>query len=229
MDAYLTEEQQVEDLKKWFKKYGGILSWVVIIICLVASVFMYWRHHQEVIREQASEHYSALLDSIEKEDKTTANAKADILLKQYASTPYAALASLVLASDAVEAKDFEQAKNHLSWVIENAKQVDFQRIAKVRLMRLLIAQDKLDEALHVFDEKKAGAFLTLMAELKGDILLKQKDVDKAKDAYELAYRSAPEEGMHGPLLKMKMEALGIKIPEPTENEEKVLEKEASTS
>ncbi|MBN9287129.1 MAG: hypothetical protein BGO43_14710 [Gammaproteobacteria bacterium 39-13] len=228
MDAYVTEEQQVEDLKKWFKKYGGILSWVVIIICLVASVFMYWQHHQQVIREQASEQYMALLESIEKEDKTTANAKADILLNRYASSPYAALASLVLASDAVQANDFKQAELHLNWVITNGKQIDFQRIAKIRLMRLFISQNKLDEAMQLYSDKKAGGFLTLMAELKGDILLKQKDIPGAKKAYELAYSSAPEEGMHGPLLKMKMEELGIKIPD-AKNEEKAVEKEAAVS
>lgn len=227
MDAYSTEEQQVEAIKNWFKKYGGILSWVVIIICLVASVFMYWRHHQQVIREQASEQYMALLESLEKEDKTTANAKAEILLSRYASSPYAVLASLVLASDAVQANDLKQAELHLNWVIAHGKQADFQRIAKIRLMRLLIAQNKLDEAMQLYTEKKAEGFLTLMAELKGDILLKQKDIPGAKKAYELAYSSAPEEGMHGPLLKMKMEALGIKIPEP--NEEKAVEKEASVS
>ncbi|MBI2792122.1 MAG: tetratricopeptide repeat protein [Gammaproteobacteria bacterium] len=211
MDVYATEEQQVEAIKKWFNKYGGHISWTIIIVSLIASGVMYWRHHQEVVREQASEQYMALLDALDKKDNDTINSKADIILNQYAGSPYAQLAELVLAYEAVEKKEYDKSEKQLDWVVHQGKIDDFQIIAKLRLMRLLIAQDKLDEAMKLYDEKNADGFLTLMAELKGDILLKKKDIEGAKKAYLLAYSSAPEEGMHGPLLKMKMEELGIDI------------------
>ncbi len=217
MDVYATEEQQVEAIKKWFNQYGGMISWAIIIVTFVISGFYYWKHHQEVVREQASENYMSLLEGLEKKDKETIKSRAEVLINQYANSPYASLAGFVLAQEAVQEKELNNAEQHLQWIIKNSKQENFQAIAKIRLMRLLIAENKLDEALKQYDEKIANGYLTLMAELKGDILLKQKDIEAAKAAYQLAYTSAPEEGMHGPLLKMKMQELGIE-PAASEKE-----------
>lgn len=226
MDVYATEEQQVEAIKKWFNQYGGMISWAIIIVGFIAFGLYYWRHHQEVVREQASDHYMALLEGVEKKDKETINSKAQVLINDYTSSPYASLAGFVLAQEAVQANELNNAEQHLRWVIDHSKQENFQSIAKIRLMRLLIAENKLDEALKLYNEKTANGFLTLLAELKGDILLKQKNIEGAKEAYELAYTSAPEEGMHGPLLKMKMEELGINTEK---SEPKASEKEAVKS
>jgi len=158
-----------------------------------------------------------LLEGLEKKDEGTVKSNAEVLVNQYSSSPYAALAGFVLANEAVDENELNKAEQHLQWVIDNSKQENFQAIAKVRLMRLLIAENKLDEALKLYNQKSANGVLTLLAELKGDVLLKQKDIAGAKEAYQLAYTSAPEEGMHGPLLKMKMEELGIE-PKATDKE-----------
>ncbi|MBS0286172.1 MAG: tetratricopeptide repeat protein [Proteobacteria bacterium] len=209
MEVYVTEEQQVEAIKKWFNKYGNMLSWVVIVVSLTASGIMYWRHHQQVLEDAASDQYLALLEGVEKKDKATIDSKAQVLLAEYASSPYASLASFVLANESVDENKFDIAEKHLQWVMSHSKQANFQAIATIRLMRLLISQNKLDEALKLYNDKNMGPYLTLIAELKGDILVKQKKLDAAKTAYELALNAAPEEGMHGPLLKMKMQELGL--------------------
>jgi predicted negative regulator of RcsB-dependent stress response len=77
-------------------------------------------------------------------------------------------------------------------------------------MRLLLAQNALDAALSLYDESKAEGFLTEMAEIKGDILLKQGDTSGATTAYIKAYDAAPS-GLIGPLLKIKMENIGIDV------------------
>lgn len=209
METYVTEEQQLEALKNWFKKYGNQLTWALIVIFSIIAGVRYWFHHQEVIAEQASENYVSLMMAFEQNDQTTLKNKADILLRQYSQSPYASLAALVVAHQAVKDNDYKNAMEGYQWVIKNGKQDDFSALARARLMRLLIAENKPDEALALFDEKKARGFLPLMAEMKGDILLKKNDREGAKRAYELAFKSAKEEGMVGPLLKMKLEELGI--------------------
>ncbi len=220
MEVYVTEEQQVEAITKWFKKYGNMLSWIIIVIAFVISAFIYWRHHQEVLRDAASDQYLAMLEGLEKNDKDTINAKAQTLLKDYSHSPYASLASFVLAKQAVTENHLVDAQKNLKWIIENSKQTNFQAIARIRLVQLLIAENKLDEALSFCTEKNMGPYLTLIAELKGDIQLKQKEVDAAKKSYELALGAAPEEGMHGPLLKMKMQELGMDVNPKEEKEDK---------
>lgn len=208
MEAYVTEEQQLEAIKKWFQKYGSMISWVLIIVLGTVSAVRYWFHHQDVVREQASEHYMTLLSSAEQHDETTVKSKAQILINDFSASAYATLAALALADAAVKANDFKGAQTQLEWVIHQGKQPSLQAIARVRLMRLLIAQNKLDEALGIFDENKAMGQLTLMEELKGDILVKKQNVEGARLSYEQAYSAAPLEDRHGPLLKMKIEELG---------------------
>lgn len=208
MEVYVTEEQQVEAIKKWFKQYGNMISWVITIIALCVSGVIYWRHHQQVLRDAASDQYMALLEGVEKNDKETINSKADVLLKDYESSPYTALADFIVARQAINENDFAKAQEQLQWIMNNSPVHSFKDIARIRLMDLLISQNKLDEAMTFYSDKQTP-YLTLMAELKGDILVKKNDLIGAKQAYELALSSAPEEGMHGPLLKMKMQELGI--------------------
>lgn len=224
MDAYVTEEQQLEDIKKWFKKHGKTLVWAMSIVALIVAAFFYWQHHREVLHQQASDQYMALLDGIEQEDKTSIQNASALLLKQYATSPYATLAAFTLASLAIEDNELVTAQEHLEWIIKNSQQTPFQALARVRLMRVLLSANKPEEALKVYDERKADGFLTIMAELKGDALVKQNKIDEAQEAYKKAYQSAPEQGMYGALLKMKMENLGIDLEQLSDEkaeEEKV--------
>jgi predicted negative regulator of RcsB-dependent stress response len=207
MDAYATEEQQWEAVKGWFKKYGNTISWALIVILSIILAGQYWRHHKAVVRQEASENYMSLIMGAEQNDAATVKSKAQTLIDQYPGSPYAAFAALFLANHAVEAKELPNAEKQLQWVMAHSNQ-QLQALARTRLMRLKMAENKLDEALGLYDEGKADGFLTLMAELKGDILMKKNDKAGAQKAYEKALSAAPEENMHGPLLKMKLEALG---------------------
>jgi len=209
MEAYVTEEQQIESIKKWLQKYGNGMLWSVAIVLTIVAAARYWFHHKEVVQYDASEHYSSLLIAYEQNDESTIQNQAAILQSQFKSSPYATLASFFVAHAQVEKNEFEQAKESLQWIISHSPQQEFAALARVRLMRILYAQDQLEEALKLFNEGKAGGYLTLMAEVKGDILMKKNDIQGAKQAYELAFLSAPEQGMHGPLLTMKLENTGV--------------------
>lgn len=211
MEAYATEEQQLDALKQWFKKHGNKITWALIAIFSVIAAVRYFYHHKSVVGEQASENYVSLMMAFEQNDQTTLKSKAELLIKDYPQSPYASLAALVVAHQAVKDKDMKNAQEGYEWVINNGKQADFQALARARLMRLLIAENKPDEALKLFDEKKARGYLPLIAEMKGDILLKKNDQQGAISAYKLALESAKEEGMVGPLLKMKLEELGVAV------------------
>ena len=210
METYATEEQQWEAIKQWFKKYGNRISWALIIILSIVLSVQYWTHHQTVLKEQASESYMALLTGVEQHDEATVKSKAQNLMTQYPDSPYASLAALFLTNQSIEAKDYPKAEENLNWIMQHGKP-NLQGLARVRLMRLMVSQNKLDEALALYNEDKAPGFLTLLAELKGDILMKKNDVEGAKTFYEKALSLAPEEGMHGPLLKMKLESLGVTV------------------
>ncbi|MFI4938067.1 MAG: YfgM family protein [Candidatus Berkiellales bacterium] len=207
MEVYATEEQQLEAIKNWFKKNGNAVLWAITIVLLIIAALRYWFHHQTVLRDQASDHYLSLMTALDQKDETTLKSQADTLITRFAKSPYATFASFALTQNAVNQNELDEASKQLQWVMDHGER-DFQALARIRLMRLWVAQNKLDEALALYDQKKAGAFLTIMDELKGDILANKQDFVGARKAYEQAVIDAPEEGMYGPLLKMKLEDLG---------------------
>jgi predicted negative regulator of RcsB-dependent stress response len=213
MDAYATEEQQVEAIKNWFKKYGNMLSWALIVILASYCVWQYWNHHQNVVKNKASDQYAALLQAVEAQDSATIQTNASTLIKDYSNSVYAVFANFYLVDEFIKSREFDKAEEKLKWIVENANQPQLAALGQWRLMKLYDAQNKPDEVIAIYDSRKADTFLTLMAELKGDVLLKKGDKEGAMKAYKYAYDASPEEGMHGPLLKMKMDELGIATQE----------------
>ena len=92
-----TDEEQVEKLKTWLKENG--LSIVFGIIIGVGGIggYNYWNHMQESNAEEASAHFSNMLQALDAGNGETLQAQADILLQDYASTDYALMAHLALA------------------------------------------------------------------------------------------------------------------------------------
>lgn len=218
MEVYATEEQQVEAIKGWFKKHGNKLLWAIIMLMLAISAVRYWHHHQGVLKEEAADHYLALMTALEQKDEATVNNKAQSLMKDYPHSSYATFAAFALTDEALKNNELAKAQENLEWVLQQNGASDLQSLARIRLMRVLIAQDKLEEALALCDEKQANGFIPLLVELKGDILFKQGKIKEARTSYQQAVTAAPEQGMYGPLLKMKLEDLGDSLEPATDKE-----------
>lgn len=210
MDAL--EEQQLTIIKKWWERYGKITSISLSMVLGIIVLIQYGYHHKKVLNEQASEHYIALSKALDDKDEVTFNQETAILLQQYPRSIYATFAGFFAAKEALHKE--EDAEVHLRTIIQKSP-APFKTLAQIRLMRLLINQQKLDEALALYDEEEMS-FLPLMAELKGDILVKKNDLTGAKEAYIQAIKLAPQEGMYGPLLKMKLNELPLSDQEKEE-------------
>lgn len=208
MEIYRTEEQQLEAIRTWFRKNGKSTIWMIIVVVAVVLGFRYYLHHQNVIKEKASEHYTLMLDSLNAGDKTTTEKEAGILKKDYKETPYAILAAFALAKEEVDAQKYEAAANELKWAMENAKSQDLKIIANVRLARVYLAMKNWDEVEKVLQQAKADGYLSLLSEVKGDFYVLKQDLSKAKEEYKAAMEADPSKGEKRPLLRMKMEELG---------------------
>jgi predicted negative regulator of RcsB-dependent stress response len=209
MEAYVTEEQQVEAIKKWFNQYGNMLSWAIFVILAIALAVKYWFHHEKVVAAQTSDVYETLMLGVDQKEEATIQNQADKLIKEEPDSSYATFAAYTLADQALQNLQFDTAEKQLQWAMEQAKQKDLSGLARVRLMRIFISQEKLSEALALYDRQATHAYLPIMEELRGDILLKQQDREGAREAYKKAYELSPKEGMSGVFLKLKLEELGV--------------------
>ena len=194
-----SDDERAEELKAWWRENGvSVAAGIAIAIAGVVG----WQQWQQYQTRQA-ESASALFQQaqIATTDKVAALKKVS---EEFGSTPYAGLAALSAASEASQ-DDATQAITSLKVAME-AKDPSIATVAKMRLARVYIAEGKLSEAESLLDTKLAVAYTSLIEELKGDLYVAKKDLDKARAAYDKAILSAGSNSVQ--YLKMKRDNLG---------------------
>ena len=207
MTDYITEQEQVEQLKKWVKEYGlTILAGIVLAFIIISGWRYYQRHHNKVLIH-ASNVYDEMLSLRSQNNPEGTVVQAKKLLSHYANTPYAQMAALMLARDAVLKKNYSEAINQLTWVVDHSKDTSIREMARIRTARILIAEKKLQAALDVLSNVKDKSFSGLADEVRGDAYLAMNNSIAAKNAYQTALQELPNAEVIRPILQMKFDNL----------------------
>lgn len=226
MVADSTEEEQIEALKRWLAENG--ISLVVGIVLALGAVFGYraWENSVRQTGEEASAIYQDLvaavtpIPGVESSPEMIATGKslAEQLRNNHGDSSYALFAALTVAKVAVDAGNLAKAANELNWVLANGAEGSVGILARIRLARVLLAQELDEEALALLEpELELLAHHSAWQEIKGDIYLSMDRIDEARQAYQLAVNSVGQVGSR-PYLNMKLEDLMIARQESTTEE-----------
>jgi len=210
-----TDEEQIESIKKWLSENG--MSLVVGIALALGGVFGYqaWQGSVRASGEKASSLYQELVDAvsvspIEKlsEDQlSTGKFIADQLKSEYEDTTYGHFAAMFMAKVDVEQNDLSGAESELRWILDHDVEDSIGMIVRQRLARVLLSEDKPEEALKVVEEADdPGAYASTYEEVKGDIYMKLGRTNEARQAYQKALDTTVDDATK-PILKMKLENL----------------------
>lgn len=205
MNDYVTDEQRVEELKKWWVENGAYLLGGVILGLALLFGWNTWRNHQESQRAAAYDLYTELSAAVEGQSLEQAKTLVAKLQQDYGATPYAALGSMALAKLAVKTTQYVEAETALTEAMTRGKQAELQEVARLRLVRVKLALKKPDDALELLSAEWPVAYLSLTEELKGDAYLQKGDRAAARTAYDKALLSATS-GIE--FLRMKRDDLG---------------------
>ena len=129
-------------------------------------------------------------------------------MQDFAATPYAGKAALLLAKTSFEAGDAPSSRSQLQWAIDHATEEATRHAARLRLARIMLDQAEIESALKLIDVKDQGGFESEYQELKGDLLLKKGDMDGARRAYRQAKESLPPNSSYARILNIKLDDLG---------------------
>ena len=207
MTSY-TEQEELDKLKAWWKNYGNSLIFGVILGLVVLFGFRYWTNQKEQSLVAASALYDQMVQSLRTSNLGEAMKTGDTLIKDYASTPYAAMAALLHARVDHEAGDTVSARKNLQWVIDHAGDSGAIHSARLRLARLHVNSGEMDAALALANVKDQAGFEAEYQELKGDVLSAQGHRDEARAAYREALKHVPSGSPYLPVLTMKLDDLG---------------------
>jgi len=205
----LEEQEQLAELKAWWKRYGDLVLGIFIVAMLVLAAWNGWRWYQRTQSLEAAALYETLQKAARASEAKAARDAAGTILERYSGTAYAPLAALVSAKVHYASGDLKTARAQLRWALDNAKVEEVRTIARLRLASVLMDDDALDEAFKLVEAKPSAGFEALYASLRGDILLAQQKPSEARAAYQSALEQADKgDPTLRETLRLKLDALG---------------------
>ncbi len=202
----LTEEQQVEQLKEWWKDNGTPLIIGAVLGLSGFFGYRYWTEQQVAYQESASNLYVQVTEQLEGADKAKLAEAAKEVKLQFPDSSYAILSSFHLAKIAVDEKDLDKAATELNWIIDKHASNELSNIAKIRLARILIAQEKAEQALPLLQFDNESGYFEVASMVKGDALFALGKKPEALEAYQAADNLGQATSSH-PTLKLLIEEL----------------------
>lgn len=204
--SYETNEE-VERLQAWWKAYGGATIMGIVLGSLLLAGITYWRHYQQEQAQTASAIYTRLEADLDSKDPLAVEAAVVRLTNDFAATPYAGKAALILAQKKYAANDIAGARAQLQWALDNAKEPALRHVARLRLARVLLAHNEVEAAGRLLEVKDRAGFVAEYEELKGDVLHRQGKADVARAAYAAARAALPANAAYARVLEMKHDAI----------------------
>jgi predicted negative regulator of RcsB-dependent stress response len=204
MEEYYNADDQAQAVKAWLRKYGFS---IVIGLALGLALFyalQFFMTKRVIASEKAANAYVTLLNSTAIPNSPVTALIADEIVKSYPKTPYASMAQFFAAQTAISAAQYDKADSQLQWVIDHSKVNTFRQIARIRLARVLLQQQKINEAQMVLKKVEDKTYMPLIEMTKGDIYLTQEQYEEAKKAYESALNGAGQFSGLASMLQMKL-------------------------
>jgi predicted negative regulator of RcsB-dependent stress response len=205
----LEEQEQVAELKAWWRQHGNLIVSVILAVALAFAGWQGWRWYGASQSAQAAALYDALVKAMQANDAKALRDSAGSLIEGYPRTHYAAMGALVAARWHFDRNDLKSAKAQLQWVLERGPSDDFRDLARLRLAAVLLDEKAHDEALKVLDAPHGAAYESQFAALRGDVLVAKNQPAEARAAYKLALEKAGrKDGPFQESVRMRLEALG---------------------
>jgi predicted negative regulator of RcsB-dependent stress response len=208
----LQEQEQIDQLKAFWKQYGNLITWSVTIVLAGFAAWNGWNLWQ---RDQAGK-ASALFDELERaaqasDAERSARVFAD-LKERFPRTMYAVHGGLLAAKVQADKGQTDAALASLTWVSDSGADDELRCLAHLRAAGLLMDKQQYDAALSQLDAaaqgKGAKEFEALVNDRRGDVLLAQGKKDEARKAFEAAYKALDEKLEYRYLVDAKLTALG---------------------
>jgi len=198
---HLTEDEQVEALKKWWSENGkSILGGVVLGLALVGG-WQAWQNYTDGKYEQASAYYESFRSASQGGELDHIVRQGDRLINEFPDTGYADFVALELAKLEYQAGNKDKAINRLQWVIEQSSEQVTRSLAQIRLARLYLDTGDLASAKSQLSSIDKQHYVVEQAVLEGDIAMQESDKAAASLAYQRALTLEPADPA---LVRMKL-------------------------
>jgi len=206
VDEFLSEKEQLEQIREWWRENGWYLMGGLALGVLILFGWNRFNSYEDAQSEAASELFVELRQAIEDDAPGDARSLLAQLRENYPGSPYTDQAGLVVAVIRMDAGQMSGASDELRYVMEETSDPELSLIARLRLARVLAQQEEYDEALATLDVE-SGGFSGRYSEVLGDIHVELGDLVSARAAYTAALITEESNLVDRNLVQMKLEEL----------------------
>lgn len=205
----LEEQEQLDKLKAFWKQYGNLITWVIILVLGSYSAWTGWNWWQ---RDQAIK-AAAMFDELDRAAQAGDAEKAARVFtdmkERFPRTVFTQQAALLAAKVQFDKGQVDAARATLDWVSANAGESEYRALGQLRLAGLQLDAKQFDAALKTLDAVASKDFDGLVADRRGDVLMAQGKRDEAKAQYQKAFDSLDSALDYRRLIEVKLAALGV--------------------
>jgi len=194
VDDLLSEKEQIEQIRAWWKEYGAyVIGGLVLGIGAIIG-YNQWQQSQHEAQLAASSAYEALLVHVDAGELDEAEVAANEIVTNYGGTAYAAQSGLALARLYMDKNRDQDAADALLAVVNGKSGEELKNVARLRLARIYIYQDKAEAAVDLLKDQDVEAFAAAFGEVLGDAYTALGRTAEAQQAYQSALLSPSSQG-----------------------------------
>ncbi|HIO76362.1 MAG TPA: tetratricopeptide repeat protein, partial [Gammaproteobacteria bacterium] len=167
-----------------------------------------WQVYTENRALSASDVFQEMLAYDESGSVEQAQDRAQMLAKDYRSTPYVDMAYLMIAKLAIKNNELSNAMEALTHVMTKSNDPAMRQLARLRLARVTLLAGDLVRAQELVTTDDVGGFESEYPEVLGDILVAQHKYSDAAEAYDRALQALAPASSSRALLTSKRNYAG---------------------
>ena len=184
VDDLLSEKEQLDQFRAWWSEYAiYVIGGIVMGAGLLYGV-NYYQNTQLQAQLDASTAYEALILHVVDGNLEAAEAVADEIATSYSDTTYVGQAGLAMARLYMDKNRDQDAANALLAVVEGNAESELKNVARLRLARIYLYQDKAQDVLDLLAGEESEAFAAAYGEVLGDAYTALGRIAEAQDAYQ---------------------------------------------
>lgn len=205
----LDEQEQLDQLKQFWKQYGGLITWGLIVLLAVYAGWNGWQYWQRKQAVQATALYEEVERIAASGDAARLERALSDMKDKFAGTAQAQQAALLAAAVHASAGRNDAARAALSWVSAQSGDDGYKAVARLRLAGLLLDAKSYDEALKLLADSFPGEFAALAADRRGDVYLAQGKKVEAGAEYQKAWSGLEPGSSYRNVVDVKLASLAL--------------------
>jgi predicted negative regulator of RcsB-dependent stress response len=200
VDDLLSEKEQIDQFRAWWSEYGMYVIGGIVIGAGILFGINDYQAKKLAAQQAASTAYELLVVQVGGGNLEEAEAIASEIATSYPDTTYVGQSGLAMARLYMDKNRDQDAADALVAVVAGDADVELKHVARLRLARIYLYQDKAQEVVDLLAIESIDAFASAYGEVLGDAYTALGRIAEAQDAYQQVLMDPLAQGTVDPQL-----------------------------